>query len=568
MRSRQTGKIQPFVLALLIFCIACGPKSKPITPDATLQDAINRLQANDSAGAVKILTEIVKRDPRNGRAWRNLGLACQRSKDLDGASRAYKEALEVEPTVPTPLFQLATIAASKHDNEEAFAWLSKAKASRKLDMTQMDASPELAALKNDPRYVTMLPSRKDFDDPFVEPVTIIREWDGEAPNDQFGWIARSIGDVDRDGVPDFVTSAPTSKAGGENSGRIYVYSTKSGKLLWKADGHLNDQLGTGLEAAGDTNGDGIPDVVASAPGGGYTNIYSGRDGRILRTFKAENINDDFGRHVAGVGDVNHDGFADVIVGAPNNGASGDKAGRAYIYSGKDGSTLLTLNGERPNDNFGSAVAGASDSQHILLMVGAPSAGPKHTGRTFVYDGLSSVPKFRIEADDTGAALGYMFLSVLGDVDGDGVPDVYASDWSNNAKGPSTGRVYIHSGKDGHRLFTLTGDTAGEGFGTSSSVASDVDGDGHADVVVGAWQYSGAAVGGGRAYLYSGMDGHLIRTYTCKTPGDTFGFDSVTLGDVKGDGMSAFLITSGWSGVHGYHSGRVFLISSGVKLGPR
>ena len=564
MSASQNKMKQHFLLTLLVFCAACSSKPASVAPQPTLRDAMNRLQANDVAGAAKILEDVTKREPTNGRAWRNLGLADQRLKNPDGAIHAYKQALEVDPAVSTPLFQLAALFASKHDNEEAFSWLSKAKATHKLDMTQMDATPELAALKADPRYAALLPSRKDFDDPFVEPVTIIREWDGEAANDQFGWIARSIGDVDRDGVPDFVTSAPTSKAGGENSGRIYVYSTKSGKLLWKADGHANDQLGTGLEGAGDVNGDGIPDVVASAPGGGYANIYSGRDGRVLRTFKAENINDDFGRHVAGVGDVNRDGFADVIVGAPNNSASGDKAGRAYVYSGKNGSILLTLNGAQANDNFGSAVTGFSNQKHILLMAGAPGAGPNHTGRTYVYDGLSPVPKFTIESDDTGAALGLMFLTVLGDVDGDGVPDVYASDWSNSAKGPSTGRVYIHSGKDGHRLFALTGETAGEGFGTSSSLAGDVDGDGHADLIVGAWQYSGAAIGGGRAYLYSGLDGHLIRTYTCKTPGDTFGFDSVAMGDVRGDGMSALLITSGWSGVHGYHSGRVFLISSGVK----
>lgn len=564
MTSRQTRTKRHFVLVLLVFSAACAPRPKPVAAEVTLQDAMTRLQANDAAGAVRILDEVTKKEPSNGRAWRNLALANQRLKNLDAAMQAYKQALDVDPSFPTPMFQLAILSASKDDHEEAFAWLSKAKASHKLDMTQMDATPELAALKTDPRYAALLPVRKDFDDPFVEPVTVIREWDGEAANDQFGWIARSIGDVDRDGVADFVTSAPTSKAAAENSGRIYVYSTKSAKLLWKADGHANDQLGTGLEAAGDTNGDGIPDVVASAPGGGYANIYSGRDGGVLRTLKAENINDDFGRHVAGVGDVNRDGYADVIVGAPNNSVAGDKAGRAYVYSGKDGSILLTLSGEQANDNFGSAVAGFSDQRHIVLMVGAPGAGSHHTGRTYVYDGLSSVPKFKIEADETGAALGQMFLTVLGDVDGDGVPDVYASDWSNSAKGPSTGRVYIHSGKDGHRLFTLTGETAGEGFGTSSSVAGDVDGDGHADVIVGAWQYSGGAVGAGRAYLYSGFDGHLFRTYTCRTPGDTFGFDSVTMGDVKGDGTSAFLITSGWSGVHGYHSGRIFLISSGIK----
>jgi hypothetical protein len=564
MTCRQTGTKRHFVLVLVVFFAGCALKPKPVASEVTLQGAMARLQANDAAGAVKILGEVTKKEPTNGLAWRNLALANQRLKNFDAAMQAYKQALEVDPAFPTPMFQLAILAASKHDPEGAFTWLAKAKATHKLDMTQMDATPELAALKGDPRYAALLPVRKDFDDPFVEPITVIREWDGEGAHDQFGWIARNIGDVDRDGVPDFVTSAPTSKAAAENSGRIYVYSTKSGKLLWKADGHANDQLGTGLEAAGDTNGDGIPDVVASAPGGGYANIYSGRDGSVLRTFKAENINDDFGRHVAGIGDVNRDGYADVIVGAPNNSVAGDKAGRAYVYSGKDGSILLTLSGEHANDNFGSAVAGFSDQQHILLMVGAPGAGPNHAGRTYVYDSLTTTPKFTIEADDTGDALGAMFLSVLGDVDGDGVPDVYASDWSNSAKGPSTGRVYIHSGKDGHRLFTLTGETAGEGFGTSSSVAGDVNGDGHADVIVGAWQYSGAAVGAGRGYLYSGFDGRLIRTYTCKIPGDTFGFDAVTMGDVIGDGTSAFLITSGWSGVHGYHSGRVFLISSGIK----
>ena len=324
------------------------------------------------------------------------------------------------------------------------------------------------------------------------------------------------------------------------------------------------ELGTGVEAAGDTNGDGTPDVIASAPGGGYAKVYSGRDGRVLLTLRAENSGDEFGRHASGVGDVNHDGFADVIVGAPGNNAAGQKAGRAYIYSGKDGRLLLTLTGERAGDAFGSTVAGLADKEHTFLLVGAPSAGPRQAGRTYVYDTLSSTPKFTIEADGAGVALGAMFLSVPGDVDGDGVPDVYASDWSNSAKGPSTGRVYVYSGKDGHALLTLTGEIAGEGFGTSPSVAGDVDHDGHADLIVGAWQYSKEAVGGGRAYLYSGKDGHLIKTFTCRIPGDTFGFDSVTMGDVDKDGTIDFLITSGWSGVHGFHSGRVFIISSGVK----
>ena len=115
-------------------------------------------------------------------------------------------------------------------------------------------------------------------------------------------------------------------------------------------------------------------------------------------------------------------------------------------------SCLPLTGEHAGDGFGSAVAGFSDKDRTLLIVGAPTAGPKQTGRTYVYDSLSVKPKFIIEADESGSALGAMFLSVPGDVDGDGFPDVYASDWSNSAKGPMTGRVYcVYSGKDGHPL---------------------------------------------------------------------------------------------------------------------
>jgi hypothetical protein len=292
-------------------------------------------------------------------------------------------------------------------------------------------------------------------------------------------------------------------------------------------------------------------------------VYSGKDGHVLLTLHGEAKGDNFGNHVSSVGDIDHDGHADVIVGAPSNKAGGEEAGRAYVYSGKDGHVLLTLTGEHAGDQFGSAVTGYADAQHTFIVVGAPGAGERKSGRVYVYDGLGQTPKFTFDSDATGSKLGYMFLAVLGDVDGDGVPDIYASDWSNSAKGPSTGRVYVRSGKTGKELFALTGETAGEGFGTTHAVAGDVDGDGHADLIVGSWQYAGGAISGGRAYLYSGKDAHLMKTYTCKTPGDTFGFDAVALGDVDHDGTSDLLITSGWSSVHGFQSGRVFLISSGV-----
>ena len=284
---------------------------------------------------------------------------------------------------------------------------------------------------------------------------------------------------------------------------------------------------------------------------------------MILTLSAERAADSFGQHVSGVGDVNHDGYDDVIVGAPGNNAGGEGAGRAYVYSGKDGHLLLTLTGEAAGDKFGSAVAGRGNKDRFVLIVGAPAAGPGHHGRTYVYNTLSAKPQFVIDSDETGNALGGMFVSAVGDVNHDGVLDVYASDWSNAAKGLSTGRIYVRSGKDGAPLLTLTGETAGEGFGTSPSPAGDVNGDGYDDLIVGAWQYAGAAISAGRAYLFSGKDGSLMKTFTCRTPGDTFGFDAVGLGDVDGDGVIDLLITSGWSGIHGFHSGRVFIVSSGV-----
>jgi len=217
---------------------------------------------------------------------------------------------------------------------------------------------------------------------------------------------------------------------------------------------------------------------------------------------------------------------------------------------------------RRGDAFGSTVTGYADGKQRFLVVGAPGAGAGKRGRVYVYRDLSTRPAFVIDADATGVALGYMFVSVLGDVDGDGVPDIFASAWADASKGPGTGKAYVYSGRTGQILHRFTGETAGEGFGTTHSTAGDVNNDGRADLIIGSWQYSVAALGGGRAYLYDGRTGRLLRTFTDRIPGDTFDFDAVGLGVLDSEGQPELLVTAGWSAVHGFHSGRIFLIASG------
>ena len=565
MRARRKIGICVLKLsAMVLIAWRSAEAQGPPEPAPGIPAAMGHFYRGDAAGAAKILEGVTAATPGNANAWRLLALCYRTTGDLDRSMSAYQTAIALEPNSPAAIFNLAGLFALRGSTDDAFALLARAKATHNYDMTQLEVDTSYASLRHDARYAPLLPTAKDFANPFVEDVKVIREIDGDSTGDQFGWIARSIGDVDHDGVADFVTSAPTANIGGANAGRVYAYSSKSGALLWSADGKPGEQLGTGVESAGDVDGDGTQDVIAGAPYSGRAYIYSGRDGHVLFTLRAENDSDSFGVHVSTAGDVDHDGHADFIVGAPTNGFGGRNAGRAYVYSGKDGHILLTLTGERDGDGFGSTVAGYTDAKRTFIVVGAPSAGSGKVGRTYVYEGLSKKPKFIIESDSTGRALGAMFVSVAGDVNGDGVPDIYASDYTNGAKGPSTGRIYVHSGKDGKRLLTLTGETAGEGFGIGPATAGDVDHDGDADLVVGSWQYAGAATSGGRVYLYSGRDGHLEKTYTDRIPGDTFGFDAVGIGDVDGDGTVDFLVTAAWSGVHGNHSGRIFIVSSGMR----
>jgi hypothetical protein len=402
---------------------------------------------------------------------------------------------------------------------------------------------------------------------FVPELAVLHEFVGEAAGDQFGWIGRNAGDCDGDGVNDVLLSAPSHASGGAWAGRIYLYSGKSGALLFTRDGEPGDQLGMGIERAGDVDKDGFDDVIAGAPGAdggrGHALVFSGKDGELLLSLRGEASGDDFGRKVGDAGDADGDGYADVLVGADQCDSNGADAGRAYLFSGKDGSRLLVLDGEKTGDKFGVSLCGVTIGGSTWIVVGAGDAGERKGGRAYVFEwkkGGEAELAYTIEADDTGVGLGRMFLSFVGDVDADGFPDVYASDWENNARGPSTGRVYVHSGKSGEPLHVFTGEKPGDGFGIGTADVGDADGDGHDDLLIGAWQNDQGAPAGGKCYLHSGKSGALLAAWACTTAGETFGFDTTGLGDVNGDGARDYLVTNAWSGIAGRQSGRAFVLS--------
>jgi len=556
--------------ALILACGLPGARAAqevPEDPSPAMRAALERIRSQDFAGAAAAFEAVTAEEPDNGPAWYWLGYARQATGELRAALAAHEEAAGFESVRAGACYNAGCAHARLGETDAAFEWLRAARAAGFGNLQRLDSDPDLSSIRGDPRFESLFPVGEEAR--FVEDLEVLLALVGESAGDRFGWIGRNAGDTDGDGVCDLLISAPFKNVDGPAAGRIYVYSGKTGALRFQRDGLPGAQLGIGIECAGDVNRDGIPDQLAGASqahGTGAAYVFSGEDGELLVELRGEAFGDQFGRKVAGAGDQDGDGFDDVIVGAPFHDGNGQDAGRAYVFSGRTGEVLFQLDGERPGDLFGRSVDALSSGGLQLLIVGASNAGEGQRGRVHVYRIEDGEPReaFRIEGRDGDQNLGLMFVSAVGDVDGDGVPDVYGSDWNSNAGGlAGSGRIYVHSGKDGRRLHELAGKAAGEGFGIGTAEAGDVDGDGCDDLLIGSWQDGRGAPGGGSCTLYSGRTGAVLATYTCATPGETFGFDTTGLGDVNGDGSPDFLVTAADSFAAGRQSGRAFVVA-----GPR
>ena len=382
----------------------------------------------------------------------------------------------------------------------------------------------------------------------------MRSWHGEEKGAGFGWQVRNIGDVDSDGVTDFATSAPLgSQSDPSRSGWVAVYSTRGGQRLWSRRGRPGDRLGFTIAAAGDVDADGTPDVVAGAPDGSRVEVLAGATGTPLHVLEPDPPGRGFGRSVAGVGDVDADGHADLLIGATDHGPAGGSPGRALLVSGRDGSVLRQWSGG-DRELLGEQVAGVAPARMGTYAIGAPNGGPSGAGLVRVFSGLEAWPRLVLDGAPSGGYLGGDALAILGDVDADGVADLYAADIYRPMEGSH--RIVVFSGSDGREIHSVVGDRFRERHGLAAADAGDVDFDGHDDFLVSRWYGSGC----GKVLIYSGRTGDLIRTWPCLLPAGSV-LDATAMGDVDGDGWIELLVSSSYAEVDGEQVGRILLIST-------
>ncbi|HGY89800.1 MAG TPA: hypothetical protein ENK43_01370 [Planctomycetes bacterium] len=311
-----------------------------------------------------------------------------------------------------------------------------------------------------------------------------------------------------------------------------------------------------IAAAGDVDGDGVGDVLVGLPfefvsgmlNAGRAEILSGRDGSVLHTFVGSAAGQHLGSGVASVGDVNGDGFADVAVGSPGSPSIGlPSTGCVEVFSGLDGSVLYTLTGAHLFDRFGKRLRGGADLDGDGigdLLIGIPGAnGPAgvEVGAAEVRSGADG--SLLRSWSGTGAEDRFGdTLDFAGDVNADGVEDVVIGAMLSDVNGTNSGQVKVFSGLDGSLIYTFNGPTAQHELGASVAGAGDVNGDGHADILVGGTGlYAGMYFFTSYVLVLSGSDGTLLFSVTPTTANQGFGKQGAGAGDSNGDGFDDFLI---------------------------
>ena len=359
--------------------------------------------------------------------------------------------------------------------------------------------------------------------------------DGGSAGSKIGWSVAALDDVNGDGFDDVAVGCPEFSNPELREGLVFIlFGSVNGSGSapgWLADIDQQDaKFGFSVAGAGDVNGDGKADLIVGAPGYAttaadqgrvyvYLDIHPGPPEPANWIIDGDQGGAQFGYSVDSAGDVDGDGLSEVIIGAPFHDGSFTNQGRVYAYRGSVFGPLTqpfwTAEGPHDSASFGLSVSGAGDVDgdgHTEVLVGSPlyANGQTAEGAAFLYQGstsgLSSSHVWSVESNQPGAEMGHSVASA-GDINGDGYAEVIigAPLFSNGESEEGLARVYSGSagGLGSLPVWSVESNELGARFGWSVASAGDVNADGYGDLIVGAPEHSNGENSEGQALMYYG-----------------------------------------------------------------
>lgn len=399
--------------------------------------------------------------------------------------------------------------------------------------------------------------------------------DGEQENSLSGLSSSAAGDINNDGFSDVLVAAPYFSGAYKREGKVALYLGSaqgvSSTPSWTIVGAKEDaQLGISLSSAGDVNNDGFDDVVIGMPNGGpnfegEALLFLGSAAGLPQTpswiARGATGLERLGSSVSQAGDVNKDGFADVIVGAPGFSNGQLAEGRALVFLGS--STGLRTQpawsheGDVASSLTGASVSAAGDVNgdgFTDVVVGAPQHTILHSseGRVSVFlggvSGLGSQAAWTLAGGQNWGQLGFS-VATAGDIDRDGFDELLVGHPGYGAIRANAGRVLLFkgsaSGLGTTPSWTFLGGISEAQLGATVASAGDLNNDGFSDVILGIRGYVSRGIRTGAAFVFLGSGAGLPSmadwTFSGLTGPGAFGASASSCGDINGDGLSDLVI---------------------------